>query len=88
MAHHWTPRDQLEPSVTPNEWFVVDRAAKVAIIRLIELGDRKDKLFRSVTYSPEPSNRTLIGYFPKLEHAVYYTWMECVKRHPSISERK
>jgi hypothetical protein len=41
----------------------------VAIIRALRLGPRNELFFRVVTWAPESSARTLLGYFPSLDEA-------------------
>ena len=88
MVQHWTPCSQVERGLEANQWFMVDRGRKIAIIRLLEVGGHTGELYRSTTYPAEPSQRILIGYFPTLSMAAHFTWTEWIRQNSSASDRK
>lgn len=69
----------LQRSIRPGEWLMVDRGRKIAVLLQLEIGPRRQKLIRSVTWAPASEDRVLIGYFPDLEMAAYVTWREWVR---------
>ncbi|TQO23773.1 hypothetical protein FB385_2634 [Paramicrobacterium agarici] len=42
----------------------------VAVVRMLHLGPDREVYFRAVTYSPNASERELIGYWGSLEEAI------------------
>ena len=57
--------------IAQNEWIVMrdSKREPVAIIRALRFGPRNELFFRVVTWAPESSARTLLGYFPSLDEA-------------------
>ena len=66
-------------SITAGEWFMVDDGKKIAIIKQLVLGRRKETMFRVVTFADNSADRVLIGYFPHIEMAAEVTWQEYLK---------
>jgi len=69
----------LQRSIRPGEWLMADRGRKIAVLLRLEIGPRRQKLIRSVTWAPESKDRVLIGYFVDLEMAAHITWHEWVR---------
>jgi len=67
---------QLQNSIRDGEWFVVDRGMKIAVIVYLEIGPRRQRMYRSVTWAEVSADRRLIGYFPDLPMAAHITWRE------------
>ena len=89
MVQHWTPMSQLQRSPERGIWYVFDQSKRIAIIRHVEVKGRR--LIRSVTWSPDPEQRQLIGYFPEdaMRLAVECTWSEYVRyTGPPTSNRR
>lgn len=79
MVQHWSPMSQVMRAITPGEWFVFDDGKKIAVIRELKLGRRKETMFRVVTYAEASADRVLIGYFPHMDMAAEITWREYLK---------
>jgi hypothetical protein len=88
MAHHWTPMSQVVRSPVADSWLVMDGAKKIAIIRIVELGNPPEKLFRAVTYDADSSERILLAYTHKLSLAAAVVWREWSAVHPATSNRR
>lgn len=89
VVQHWTPMSQLQRSPEPGIWYVFDQSKRIAIIRHVEVKGRR--LLRSVTWSQDPEQRQLIGYFPEdaMRLAVECTWSEYVRyTGPPTSNRR
>lgn len=79
MTQHWSPKSQLIATATPGQWFMVDEGARVAIVRQLQIGPKKETMFRVVTFAERSEDRALVGYFPHLEMAAEVTWREYLK---------
>lgn len=79
MVQHWSPMSQLQRSPEPGVWFVFDKGKRIAIIRYVEIRDRR--LLRAVTFHSDPTQRLLLGYFPDdgLRLAVECIWTEYIR---------
>jgi hypothetical protein len=79
---------QVVRSPEPDTWLVLDGARKIAIIRIVELGNPSEKLFRAVTYDADPSKRILLGYTHRLSLTAAIVWREWSAIHPATSNRR
>lgn len=89
VVQHWSAMSQLQPAITPGEWYMFDKTKRIAIIRYVTISGRR--LLRSVTFDNDPAQRILIGYFPDdaLRLAADCTWSEYIRHSgPSISNRR
>lgn len=76
MAHHWSPSSQLQRTVEPDVWIVHDDSIRIAIIRRVPIGVKRQPMFRAVTYAEHSEDRILIGYAPTLSMAADIVWHE------------
>jgi hypothetical protein len=80
---------ELMQSLVPGEWFLFDGHMKIAIIREVKMGPKKERMIRSVTWAAKSEDRILIGYFPHLEMAAYVTWdVYRVEKARAVERRK
>jgi hypothetical protein len=78
---------ELMPSLTPGEWFLFDGHMKIAVIREVRIGPKKERMIRSVTWAEKSEDRILIGYFPHIEMAAYVTW-DVYREEKARAERR
>jgi hypothetical protein len=76
MVQHWSPIKQVERSAEKNVWYMFDRGSRIAIIMLIEVGVKKEPMYRAVTFAAKSEDRILLGYFPHLPMAAEIVWRE------------
>jgi hypothetical protein len=79
MSQHWSPKSQVIGTATPGRWFMVDEGARIAILQQLQIGPKKETMYRSVTFAERSEERALIGYFPHLQMAAEITWREYLK---------
>lgn len=79
MSQHWSPKSQVIATAAPGRWFMVDESTRIAIIQQLQIGPKKETMYRSVTFSERSEERVLIGYFPHIEMAAQITWTEYLK---------
>ena len=81
----WNPMHALER--IGQDHILFDNTTRVAIIRQVTITRPTGTLWRSVTANQDPTDRTLIGYFPSLEMSVHVTWKLWVQRHQPAEEQ-
>lgn len=69
-----------------NEYYMYDKAFRVAIIRKVEIWRPHAWLWRSVTGETDTNQRTLLGYFPTLEMAAAVTWKTWVQDQKPVEQ--
>ncbi len=53
-----------------------DDSIRIAIIRRVPIGVKRQPMFRAVTYAERSEDRVLIGYAPTLSMAAEIVWHE------------
>ena len=53
-----------------------DDSIRIAIIRRVPIGVKRQPMFRAVTYADNSEDRILIGYAPTLSMAAEIVWQE------------
>jgi len=53
------------------EWIIMrdSRTEPAGVIKVVQLGPRRESFYRVVTWAPTSADRTLVGYFATLQEA-------------------